>query len=112
MRIWFFGIVSPNSVLALAAGLFSAALATAAACQKRRSLATWCFSAGMLTFALESLFGALWHDALLPEKAALWGTLTLVAKSFLPGFWLCFSLTYARGKSRELPARSRFLILA
>jgi putative PEP-CTERM system histidine kinase len=104
-------IVSPNSVLALAAGSFSAALAMAAACRKRRSLATWCFSAGMLTFALESLFGALWHDALVPEKGAFWGTLTLVAKSFLPGFWLCFSLTYSRGKSRELPARSRFLIL-
>jgi putative PEP-CTERM system histidine kinase len=107
-----FGIVSPNSMLALAAGSFSAALAMAAACRKRRSLATWCFSAGMLTFGLESLFGALWHDALLPEKAAFWGTLTLVAKSFLPGFWLCFSLTYSRGKSRELPASSRFLILA
>src|SRR6266540_5499150 len=83
----------------------------AAVCRKRRSLATWCFSAGMLTFALESLFGAIWHDALVPEKAAFWGTLTLVAKSSLPGFWLCFSLTYSRGKSRELPARSRFLIL-
>jgi len=104
--------VSLNSVLALAAATFSAALAVAAACQKRRSLATWCFSAGMLTFALEGLFGALRHDALVPERAALWGTLALATKSFLPGFWLCFSLTYSRGKSRELPARSRFLVLA
>jgi putative PEP-CTERM system histidine kinase len=104
--------VSLNSVLALAAGSFSAALAAAAACRGRRSLATWCFSAGMLTFALESLFGALWHDALVPERAALWGTLALITKSFLPGFWLCFSLTYSRGNSRDLPARSRFLVLA
>ncbi len=99
-------------MLALAAGSFSAALAVAAVCRGRRSLATWCFAAGMVTFALESLFGAIWRDALVPEKAAFWGTLALIAKSFLPGFWLCFSLTYSRGKSRELPARSRFLIFA
>jgi len=104
--------VSPNSVLALAAATFSAALAVAAACQKRRSLATWCFSAGMLTFALESLFGAIGHDALVPERVAFWETLTLVTKSFLPGIWLCFSLTYSRGNSREFPAKSRFLVLA
>ena len=104
--------MSPNSALALAAATFSAALAVAAACRKRRSFATWCFSAGMLTFALESLFGAIWHDALLPEKAAFWETLTLVTKSFLPGIWLCFSLTYSRGNSREFPVRSRFLVLA
>ena len=101
-----------NSALALAAAMFSAALAVAAACRGRRSLATWCFSAGMLTFALESLFGAIWHDAFIPERAAFWGALTLVTKSFLPGFWLCFSLTYSRGSSRELPVRSRFLVLA
>src|SRR5947208_8669192 len=104
--------MSLNSVLALAAATFSVALAVAAACRRRRSLAAWCFSAGMVTFALESLFGAIWRDALVPEKAAFWGTLVLISKSFLPGFWLCFSLTYSRGKSRELPARSRFLILA
>ena len=103
--------MSPNSVLALAAATFSAALAVAAACQKRRSLATWCFSAGMLTFALESLFGAIWHDALVSERAAFWETVTLVTKSFLPGIWLCFSLTYSRGNSREFPAKSRFLVL-
>jgi putative PEP-CTERM system histidine kinase len=104
--------VSVNSALALAAATFSAALAVAVVCRKRRSLATWCFSAGMLTFALESLFGALWHDALVPERAAFWGMLTLVTKSFLPGFWLCFSLTYSRGNSRKFSARSRILVLA
>jgi putative PEP-CTERM system histidine kinase len=103
--------VSVNSALALVAAMFCAALATAAACRARRSLATWCFSAGMLTFALEGFFGALWRDALVPEKSLFFGTLTLVAKSFLPPFWLCFSLTYSRGNARELPGRSRFLIV-
>ena len=104
--------MSPSFLLALGAATFSAALAVAAVCRKHRSVATWCFSAGMLTFALESLFGAIGRDALLPERAAFWETLTLVAKSFLPGFWLCFSLTYSRGNAREFPAKFRFLVLA
>src|SRR6184192_830676 len=92
--------------------MFSAALAATAARRKQRSLATWCFSAGMLTFALESLFGAMWLASSLPERAAFWGGFTLVTKSLLPGIWLCFSLTYSRGSSREFPVRSRFLVLA
>jgi putative PEP-CTERM system histidine kinase len=102
--------VSPNTVLALAAGMSSAALAAAAARRKQRSLATWCFSAGMLVFALESLFGAIANDALSPEKAAFWGTLALAAKSFLPGVWLTFSLTYSRANYRDFLLRSRWLL--
>src|SRR5437899_8255425 len=65
----------------------------------------------MLTFALESLCGAMWLAASIPEKAAFWGGLTLVAKSFLPGIWLCFSFTYSRGGFLGFPLRSRFLVL-
>lgn len=65
----------------------------------------------MLTFALESLFGALANDALLPERAAFWGTLTLVAKSFLPGVWLMFSLTYSRANYRDFLVQSRWLVI-
>jgi putative PEP-CTERM system histidine kinase len=103
--------VSPNSVLALAAGMFTAALAAAAACRKQRSLATWCFSAGMLIFALESLFEAIANDALLPERAAFWETLSLVARSFLPGVWLTFSLTYSRANYRDFLVQSRWLVI-
>jgi putative PEP-CTERM system histidine kinase len=91
--------------------MFSAALAVAAACRKQRSLATWCFSAGMLTFALQCLFGAIANDALLPERAAFWGTLALVAKSFLPAVWLPFSLTYSRANYRDFLVRSRWLLM-
>ena len=103
--------MSANTVLALAAGMFSAALAAAAACRTQRSLATWCFSAGMLGFALESLFGAIGSNALLPERAALWETLCLVTKSFLPGVWLTFSLTYSRANYRDFLVRSRWLVI-
>ena len=105
-------LVSPNTILALVAGIFSVALAAAAAWRKERSLATWCFAVGMLSFALENLFGAMWREAASPERAAFWGTLTVVTKSFLPGVWICFSLTYSRGNARMLPKRSWFLVLA
>ena len=103
--------MSLNTVLALGAGMFSAALATAAACRKQRSLATWCFSAGMTIFALESLFGAIGNDALVPEKAAFWQTLALMAKSFFPGVWLLFSVTYSRANCRDFVVRSQWLLL-
>ena len=103
--------MNPNAVLALAAAMFSAALAAAAARRKQRSLSTWCFSAGMLAFALESLFGAIANDTLLPERAAFWQTLSLVARSFLPGIWLTFSLTYSRANYRDFLVQSRWLLL-
>ena len=104
--------MSPNTILAFASGAFSLTLAAIAACRKKRSLATWCFSVGMLIFGLESLFGAMWRDAVIPEKAAFWGSLILIAKSFFPGIWICFSLTYSRGNARSLPSRSRLLVVA
>jgi putative PEP-CTERM system histidine kinase len=91
--------------------MFSAALAAAAACRKQRSVASWCFSLGMLIFALESLFGAIENNSLLPQKAAFWETLSLIAKSFLPGAWLIFSLTYSRANYRDFLDRSRWLVI-
>ena len=104
--------MSPNTMLALAAAAFSLALALAGSCRKKRSLSTWCFAVGMLVFALENLFGAMWREAVVAEKAAFWGSLTLVMKSLFPGIWICFSLTYSRGNARTVPLRSRLLILA
>src|SRR5215471_1694647 len=66
----------------------------------------------MSVFAFESLFGSMWRQAVDPESAAFWGTLTLVTKSFVPGVWVCFSLTYSRGSVRMFPARAWLLVLA
>ncbi|HEY6152343.1 MAG TPA: XrtA/PEP-CTERM system histidine kinase PrsK [Candidatus Udaeobacter sp.] len=104
--------MSPNTILALTAAVFSLALALAGSCRKTRSLATWCFAVGMLVFGLENLFGAIWREAVVAETAAFWGSLTLVMKSFFPGIWICFSLTYSRGNARSLPWRSRLLVIA
>ena len=103
--------MSPNTILAFVGGAFSLTLGAIAACRKKRSLATWCFSVGMLILGLENLFGAMWREAVIPEKAAFWGSLTLIAKSFFPGIWICFSLTYSRANARTLPKQSRLLVL-
>jgi putative PEP-CTERM system histidine kinase len=104
--------VSANTILALAAGAFSLGLALAGSCRKKRSLSTWCFAVGMLVFGLENLFGAMWHEAAVAEKAAFWGSLTLVMKSLFPSIWICFSLTYSRGNAQNLSLRSRLLLVA
>jgi putative PEP-CTERM system histidine kinase len=103
--------VNFNTIIALAAAMFSFAFAAATPWRKRHSLATWCFSVGMLVFAVESLFGAIWREAANPETAAFWGTITLITKSFVPGVWVSFSVTYSRGSVRMLPARSWLLVL-
>jgi putative PEP-CTERM system histidine kinase len=104
--------VAPNTVLAFAAAALSVILAGAAAWRKQRSLASWCFCVGMLSFALENVFGAIWGETVVPEKQTFWATLAVVTESFLSGVWLCFALTYSRGSARMLPVRSRVLIVA
>jgi putative PEP-CTERM system histidine kinase len=103
--------VNSGSALAFTAGLFCGVLALAVLSRKRRSIVSWCFSAGMLLFAAESTLTGLSFEAVSAEKVALWQTLALLTKSFLPGIWLCFSLTYSRGNYREFLAKSRFLLV-
>jgi putative PEP-CTERM system histidine kinase len=104
--------VNSGSALAFAAAFFCGALALAVVVRKRRSIASWCFSAGMLLFAFESTLTGMSFAAASAEKVALWQTLALLTKSFLPGIWLCFSLTYSRGNYREFLTKSRFLLVA
>jgi putative PEP-CTERM system histidine kinase len=104
--------VTSSSLLAFAAAFFSGALALAAPLRKPRSLASWCFLAGMGTLALESAFGGMSLLARHAEEAAYWQSFVLVAKSFLPGFWLAFSLVYSRGNYPEFLARWRIFLAA
>jgi putative PEP-CTERM system histidine kinase len=51
--------------------------------------------------ALESVFLGLANNAVAKGEAKLWHLCSLVAMSFLPGVWLLFSLSYARGNYKE-----------
>ncbi|HEY5742014.1 MAG TPA: XrtA/PEP-CTERM system histidine kinase PrsK [Terrimicrobiaceae bacterium] len=102
--------MSPGSLLAFSAALFCGVLAFAAPLRNRHSPASWWFFAGMATLALESLFGGLSLLTPQAEKVAYWQSFVLVAKSFLPGFWLAFSLTYSRGNSSEFLKKWRLFL--
>src|ERR1017187_5732455 len=104
--------MSPASILAFAACLCAGGVASAVAWYERRSIVHWAFAAGMAALAVESLFFGLSADAEVLDTAAHWQFLGMVAMSFLPGFWLFFSLTFARGDYREFLARWRLVVAA
>ncbi len=99
-------------ILAFASAGFSGALAVAALWQGRRSLSHWLFTAGMLVLAVERVLAGMSLLASDPKETASWQDWRLFAMSFLPGVWLAFSLTYARGNYREFLAKWRYALIA
>src|SRR5579872_202719 len=104
--------MSAAGVLAFASAGLACTLAMIVAWQERRSIAHWTFVVGMLVLAAESVFSGLAEGAALPERMAYWQNARFVAMAFLPGIWLFFSLSYARGNYREFLTRWRFLLVA
>jgi hypothetical protein len=105
-------LVISSSLLAFSAALFSGVLAVAAPFRKRHSLASWLFFAGMATLALESFFSGMSFRTLHAEDVAYWLSFVILTKSFLPGFWLAFSLIYSRGNYLEFLTRWRLFLAA
>ena len=99
-------------MLAFASALCSGVLAVVVILRERRSVASWCFFAGMLGLAVESAFVGMSLQARSLERVAYWQNLALAAKSFLPAIWLCFSLTYSRGNYREFLKRWCYILAA
>ena len=85
-----------SDMLAFASAIFCGALALIVVWNVRRSVARWAFVLGMAALAAEEVFFALTADAATPDEMVYWQNWNLAAKSFLPGFWLLFSITYAR----------------
>src|SRR5580704_11978736 len=98
------------ALLAFVAAIFGGAMAFAVAMQAKRSVSHWSFAIGMFALAAESIFASLGLNATSAETLVQWETCKLVAESFLPGLWLCFSLSYARGNSREFLKRWQVLL--
>jgi putative PEP-CTERM system histidine kinase len=94
-------VLNPDTLVAFAGALVAAILAVAAVLRPPRNLARWMFTAGMLTLACESGFVGMATLAQHPAQLIHWLNGRLGAMALLPGFWLCFSLTYARGNARE-----------
>jgi len=101
-----------NPTLACVTAAFTAALGLAVLLRKRHSAASWSFTGGMVLLAVETLFNGFSFNELAPKNVGFLQGAAFVTRSFLPGVWLFFSLTYSRGNYRESLARWRFLLLA
>ena len=99
-------------MLAIASALFCVVLALIVAFSKRRSVAHWSFVAGMAALAAEDVCFALTVDAATPEEMVYWQNWRLIAMAFMPGTWILFSLTYARGNYADFLKRWRLALVA
>jgi putative PEP-CTERM system histidine kinase len=95
-------------LLPFAAGFFSLLLAVISPLRKKPSFAAWCFFAGTAALGLDSVFTGLSLRATQRGEVAEWLAPALIAKSFVPVVWLCFSLTYSRSNYGEFLARWKF----
>jgi putative PEP-CTERM system histidine kinase len=102
------------SLLAYASALFSGTLALTVLWNERRSIVHYFFMAGMLVLAAEGIFNGLSLDAMgiPPDEMVYWQKWRLITMAFLPGIWLCFSLSYGRGNYREFLHRWKFTVAA
>jgi putative PEP-CTERM system histidine kinase len=95
----------------MAAGVGSL-LVLAALYREARTLARNAFLLGMSSFACASLFAGLSAQATSPEAFVFWQRLKLLASAPLPGSWLLFSVSFARGNSVEFVKRWRWILVA
>jgi putative PEP-CTERM system histidine kinase len=90
----------------------SAALALATIFRAGRSISRWAFVAGLMVLSAESVLMALSRSSGTPEQIAWLQSLRLIATAAIPGTWLLFSLSYARGKEWHLQAQTRYALAA
>lgn len=90
----------------------SLGLALAAMLGGRRSVAAWCFAAGMVVMAADGVLTAMSLGALTVEEAGRWQRWWLWVKALVPAPWLAFSLVYARGDFRDYLRRWWWVLMA
>lgn len=99
-------------VLAFSSASVAVTLALFVGGKRHRSAADWSLAAGLVALALESLMAGLTALAESPAQMLYWQNWRLAALSLLPGVWLLFSLSYARGNYHEFLAKWKFVLLA
>src|ERR1700677_3033956 len=99
-------------ILAYAGAGCGGAVALIAALRGWRSVAARFFFVGMTLLAVESALFGLATDEIFREEAQRWHVWQMGVMSLLPGVWLLFSFTYARGNYREFLHQWRVLLAA
>lgn len=80
----------------------SALLAVVLAClhaARRRSISDAALAAGLVVLATDSVFLSFCQQVSAPQDVAEWAIRRLLVLAAMPGVWLLFSTTYARGSS-------------
>lgn len=80
--------------------------------EPKRSLAGVSFALGMTLLGVESLLASQSANSFLLPEVLVWQHWRLSVMALLPGIWLLFSLTYARGNAKESVTRWRGILLA
>lgn len=101
------------AILAFVAASLGGLVILLAVFRQRRSFPKWCFITGMFLLVLESVFSGIAAGVDQGrEGVQYWQYWRLAAMSLLPGTWLLFSLTYARGNAREFLSKWRYVLVA
>ena len=103
-------MTSNADILAFASAFICGGLALIVIWREHRSIAHWAFIAGMIIFAVADVCSALTSYATSPQGVVYWQSWRMAALSLLPGTWLIFSLTFARGNYAEFLMRWRPLL--
>ncbi len=96
--------------LSIASSVCVGVLAIGVLLRIRRAISDWSLAAGLSALSVESIFGGLAARSSTLAELMHWLLWQVFVLSLLPGFWLLFSLTYARGNAREFVSRWRILL--
>src|SRR4051812_27776805 len=101
-----------NSLLNISASVLAVLVGLCAVAGRSRSWSSWFFFGGILALAAANVVDG--APALLGGAPTTTDrvTLSLIVGSFLPGLWLAFSLTYARGNARDFLFGWRYILAA
>jgi putative PEP-CTERM system histidine kinase len=99
-------------LLPLSAVALAGIVAIAVVARYPRAGQSWLLLAGMATMGTAVILDALSNVATEPEVVAHYQVAAKAIHALVPGFWLAFSLVFARGNSRDFLRRSRWGIAA
>jgi putative PEP-CTERM system histidine kinase len=99
-----------NVTLSFAGALLSSILALLVFLRDRHSFVHRIFFAGMMALAVEAVITGLTYETISSEGTIFWYRLRMVPTAVLPGIWILFSLSFARGEDREFLRKWRGLV--
>ena len=95
-------------ILSLIAAIMGGLMAIGVAIRAGKSLPHWSFVLGMAALSGERLLDYFARGSDDPLTTSQFTTGQLIVGAFVPGIWLLFGLTYARGNGREFLTRWRW----